>query len=114
MRESPLQLRLLGPLELVREGILVTLPPSRTARALLGYLAATARPHGRDHLCDLLWDGPADPRASLRSALSRLRPLLDELGQSRLHQWPTRTRDERELVGRLKQQEARAREAASG
>jgi DNA-binding SARP family transcriptional activator/tetratricopeptide (TPR) repeat protein len=84
MRESPLQLRLLGPLELVREGILVTLPPSRTARALLGYLAATARPHGRDHLCDLLRDGPADPRASLRSALSRLRPLLDDEGEVRL------------------------------
>ncbi|HET6679970.1 MAG TPA: AAA family ATPase [Gemmatimonadaceae bacterium] len=84
MRESPLQLRLLGPLELVREGMIVTLPPSRTARALLGYLAATARPHGRDHLCDLFWDGPADPRASLRSALSRLRPLLDDDGEVRL------------------------------
>jgi hypothetical protein len=35
-------------------------------------------------------------------------PLLDELGQSTLHQWAGKTRDERELVDRLKQQDASA------
>ncbi len=33
-------------------------------------------------------------------------PLLDELGQSALHQWPGKTRDDRELIERLKQQDA--------
>jgi len=35
-------------------------------------------------------------------------PLLDEFGQSTLHEWPTRTRDERELITRLTTQRASA------
>ena len=35
-------------------------------------------------------------------------PLIDELGQSTLHEWPTKTRGERELINRLKQQDVSA------
>jgi len=60
------------------------LPASKRTRALLGYLVATAKPQPRQTLCDLLWDGPDDPRAALRWSLSKLRPLVDEAGAKRL------------------------------
>jgi DNA-binding SARP family transcriptional activator len=72
------EIRLLGELTVLRDGAPQPLPRSRKARALLGYLVATGRVHHREHLCDLLWDGPADPRAELRWCLSRIRPALDE------------------------------------
>src|SRR4051794_26714518 len=60
------------------------LPPSRKTRALLAYLAVTARSHGRDRLSALLWPVPDDPRGALRWSLSRLRPLVDEPGCQRI------------------------------
>lgn len=63
---------------------MLALPPSRKARALLAYLAATGRSHGREQICDIFWDGPADPRGALRGALSKLRPLLDDARVTRL------------------------------
>lgn len=81
-----LELRLLGELEVLRDGTAVPLPASRKSRALLGYLAATAKPHLRERLCELLWDGPDDPRAALRWSLTKLRPLVDpHLVASREH-----------------------------
>ncbi|MEO8216404.1 MAG: AAA family ATPase [Acidobacteriota bacterium] len=58
----------------------MTLPRSKKTRALLGYLVATARSHTRQRLCELLWDGPSDPRAALRWSLTKLRPILGERG----------------------------------
>ena len=63
---SSLEIRLLGPLEVERDGRALELPPSRKARALLGYLAATGRSHAREQICDIFWDSPADPRGALR------------------------------------------------
>ena len=78
-RGSGLRVRLLGELELRRgDGPALALPPSRRTRALLGYLVATGTPHSRSALCDLLWDGSDDPRASLRWSLTKLRPLTDD------------------------------------
>jgi DNA-binding SARP family transcriptional activator len=79
-----LQVRLLGDLELRREGALLPLPASKRTRALLGFLIATASPQSRSTLCDLLWDGPNDPRASLRWSLTKLRAVVDEAGLQRL------------------------------
>jgi len=67
-----------------RDGATLVLPPSKKTRALLGYLVATSVPQSRQRLCDLLWDGPDDPRAALRWSLTKLRPLLDERGVARL------------------------------
>src|SRR5690606_36423258 len=47
-------------------------------RALLAYLALTGRAFRREHLCDLLWEVPDDPRGSLRWSLSKLRRLVDD------------------------------------
>jgi DNA-binding SARP family transcriptional activator/tetratricopeptide (TPR) repeat protein len=76
---GPPGIRLLGELQLVGcDGRGVALPASRKTRALLGYLIATGQSHRRERLCDLLWDGPDDPRAELRWSLSKIRAVLDK------------------------------------
>lgn len=79
-----LQLQLLGPLVLRRDGKAIALPASRKLRALLAYLALAPRPVGRSPLCELLWDAPSDPRGELRWCLSRLRAALDDPGRARV------------------------------
>jgi TolB-like protein len=76
-----LQIRLLGQLEVLRDGARVPLPASRKAVALLAYLLLAPRPVPREALCDLLWDGPDDPRGELRWTLSRLRRALEAPGR---------------------------------
>ncbi|QEW25826.1 Arylesterase [Roseovarius indicus] len=44
---------------------------------MLGFLAATGRPHRRERLCELLWDVPDDPKAALRWSLTKLRKVVD-------------------------------------
>jgi DNA-binding SARP family transcriptional activator len=72
-----IEIRLLGELEVQRDGATVPLPPSKKSRALLAYLVATGKPQLRDRICELLWEGPDDPRAELRWSLTKLRPLVD-------------------------------------
>jgi DNA-binding SARP family transcriptional activator/tetratricopeptide (TPR) repeat protein len=71
------EIKLLGELEVLHGGRVQPLPASKKTRALLAYLVATAKPHSRERLCALLWDGPDDPRAALRWSLTKIRPLLD-------------------------------------
>jgi DNA-binding SARP family transcriptional activator len=73
-----MEIRLLGELELVRDGRALSLPASKRTRALLGFLAATGQPHLREKLCELFWEGPNDPRAALRWSLAKLRPLVGD------------------------------------
>jgi TolB-like protein len=73
-----LEIRVLGGLEVIRDGATAVLPPSRKTRALLAYLALTRGPHRREQLCEMFWDVPNDPRGALRWSLSKLRPLVDE------------------------------------
>lgn len=79
-----LELRLLGPLAVWRDGQAIELPRSRKARAMLAVLALAPRALSREQLCEMFWDGPADPRAELRGALSRLRAVLDAPGRQRV------------------------------
>lgn len=79
-----LEIRLLGPVRVLRDGAPVPLPKSRKLRALLALLATEGRPVGRSRLCDLLWDLPSDPRAELRWHLSKLRQVVDGPGQVRV------------------------------
>ncbi|HET9024554.1 MAG TPA: BTAD domain-containing putative transcriptional regulator [Burkholderiaceae bacterium] len=74
--DPAIEVRLLGPMSVVRDGQPVELPPSRKARALLAYLMLTPHAVARSSLCELLWDGPDDPRAELRWCLSRIRGIL--------------------------------------
>jgi len=76
--KESLRVCVLGQLAVLRDRTRMLLPPSKKTRALLAYLAVTARPHSRDRLCAMLWAVPDDPRAALRWSLSRLRPLVDE------------------------------------
>jgi len=79
-----LALKFLGDFEIARDGERLELPPSRKTRALLAYLALTGRSFRREHLCELLWEIPDDPRGSLRWSLSKLRRLVDDEGRERV------------------------------
>ena len=79
-----LQVRLLGPLTISRDGAALALPASRKARALLAYLSLAPRPVARSQLCELLWDVPNDPRGELRWCLSKIRGVVDEPGRRRV------------------------------
>ncbi|MES2073038.1 MAG: AAA family ATPase [Pseudomonadota bacterium] len=82
--EGTMQIRLLGELRVARAGQALALPASKRSRALLAYLVATGSAQSRQCLCDLLWDGPGDPRAELRWSLSKLRPVVDEANLHRI------------------------------
>ncbi|MEO8159043.1 MAG: transcriptional regulator [Betaproteobacteria bacterium] len=73
-----LVLRLLGTMTVELGGVALPLPASRKVRALLAYLALSPQPVPRSQLCDLLWDGPNDPRGELRWCLSKIRGVVDE------------------------------------
>lgn len=75
---AAVEIRLLGPISVRREGAEQALPASRKVRALLAFLVLNPQPVGRARLCDLLWDGPNDPRGELRWCLSKLRSVLGE------------------------------------
>lgn len=86
-----LRVRLLGDLQVRHDDDApLALPPSRRTRALLGFLVAQGTPQSRSTLCDLLWDGPDDPRASLRWSLTKLRAVVDGAGVQRLYADRTR------------------------
>jgi DNA-binding SARP family transcriptional activator len=79
-----LELDFLGDIAVRRDGDAFALPPSKKTRALLAYLALNARPFRREHLCELLWEIPDDPRGSLRWSLSKLRRLVDADARPRI------------------------------
>ena len=83
--EPSTQVRLLGPLTIVRSGRVLALPASRKVRALFAYLALAPLAVTRTHLCELLWDVPNDPRGELRWCLSKVRSVVDEPGRRRVH-----------------------------
>ncbi len=73
-----LELHLLGSLQINLDGRPLTGLASSKAKALLCYLAVTARPHTRQALAGLLWpDLPeADARRNVRGDLLKLRQLI--------------------------------------
>jgi DNA-binding SARP family transcriptional activator len=76
-RPAMLTIRMLGELEVLRDGEKLALPPSKKTRALLAYLIGTGRPHRRERLCAMFWEVPNDPRGALRWSVSRLRAIVD-------------------------------------
>ena len=73
---AKLKVRLIGDLEVAVDGTPVPLPASRKTRAIFVYLLQMRRPVRRERLCELFFDIPDDPRASLRWSLSKIRGLL--------------------------------------
>ena len=82
--DPDLKISLLGELRVTSNGKAVALPSSKKARGLLAFLVATGRPHRRERLCELFWDGPDDPKAGLRWALSKLRRVVDTPDRPRI------------------------------
>ncbi|MEH6568865.1 MAG: AAA family ATPase [Halioglobus sp.] len=72
-----LEIQFLGEIRVSRGAQELGLPPSRKTRGLLAFLAMDPRSYRREHLCELLWEIPDDPRGSLRWSLSKLRRLVD-------------------------------------
>src|SRR5437867_2582863 len=78
---GPLTLRLLGsPEAQIAETPLAL--NNQKAKALLYYLAASGKPHTRDHLASLLWSETfeSNARHSLRSSLYHIRQALHAQG----------------------------------
>ena len=78
-----LELRLLGPLQVLLDGNPITSFESAKVRGLLAFLAAEAlRPQFRESLAELLWPGwPQESAMSnLRHALADLRKKLGDNG----------------------------------
>ncbi|WP_444941412.1 alpha/beta fold hydrolase [Microbulbifer sp. ZKSA004] len=73
-----ISIQMLGDLLVSRDGSPVSLPPSRKTRSLLAFLLLAARPHRRDRLCEIFWELPDDPRASLRWSLSKIRSIVND------------------------------------
>lgn len=82
--QKTIHLRLFGPFSINREGASLALPASRKLRALIAYLALSPHALTREHLSELLWDIPNDPRGELRWCLSKARAVLDEPGRHRI------------------------------
>lgn len=80
-----LRIEVLGNLRLRADGRDLQMPASKKTRALIAYLAVSGRPQTRDHLCNLLWEGPADPRASLRWSVHKLRQATKSAGLHCIH-----------------------------
>lgn len=82
--DHDLEIDMLGGLAVRCGGVPLPLPASRKTRALLAFLVLSPRPQHRERLCGLFWDGPDDPRGALRSALWKLRPLVNSPQSERL------------------------------
>jgi len=79
MNASPLEIKLLGPVEVSYQGQSLQIN-RRIERALLYYLAVEHRPIPRTTLIDIFWpdDDSIDQRRALRTALSRLKKALPD------------------------------------
>lgn len=82
--DAALKIRFFPALSIEQAGQAVELPKSRKTRALLAYLLLSERPVPRERLCEIFWDIPDDPRASLRWSLTKLRPALNSDVETRL------------------------------
>jgi DNA-binding SARP family transcriptional activator/tetratricopeptide (TPR) repeat protein len=79
MKPPKLEIHLLGPVEILADQVHIIIP-RRVERGILYYLAVEHRPVDRSDLIDLIWPDAEqiDPRATLRTALSRLRNKLPQ------------------------------------
>ena len=118
---SPLEFRVLGPLEVRRDGEVIPIPAPKQ-RALLGVLLLHANePVAQDELIDLLWgdDAPPTAKASLQNQVHAIRRALGaEVVERRpagyvVHVEPGRLDLERfqQLVSKARRAEPRERAA---
>jgi DNA-binding SARP family transcriptional activator len=77
---SKLAIRLLGPPEIERDGVIVPSPRGHKSWAVLAYLALAERPVARARLAGLIFGDAADPLGALRWTLAQLRRALAASG----------------------------------
>jgi DNA-binding SARP family transcriptional activator len=80
---SSLVIRLLGPSEIERDGVVVASPRGHKAWAVLAYVALSERPVSRMRLAELVFGDADDPRGALRWTLAELRRALGAAGALR-------------------------------
>jgi DNA-binding SARP family transcriptional activator len=73
---STLVIRLLGPSEIERDGVVVAPPRGHKAWAVLAYVMLAERPVARTRLAALVFGDADDPRGALRWTLAQLRRAL--------------------------------------
>ena len=73
---ATLVIRLLGPPEIERDGVVVAPPRGHKAWAVLGYLVLAERPVARARLAGLVFGDADDPLGALRWTLAQLRRAL--------------------------------------
>ena len=73
---STLAIRLLGPSEIERDGVVVAPPRGQKAWAVLAYVVLAERPVTRTRLAELVFGDADDPRGALRWTLAQLRRSL--------------------------------------
>lgn len=85
--EDTTRLRLLGPIQVERDGAVLANLGSRKALALLSYLAALGQPCPRASLADLFWGDMTEARgrANLSWALNKISAALPGVLQADLH-----------------------------
>jgi DNA-binding SARP family transcriptional activator len=76
--DADLQVGILGPLLVIRDGVTVRLPQGRVGVLLAALAMSAGRPVGTSRLIELLFDGdqPEHSRASLQSVVARLRGVV--------------------------------------
>ena len=80
---STFVIRLLGPSEIERDGVVVPSPRGHKAWAVLAYVALAERPVARTQLAGLVFGDAEDPRGALRWTLAELRRALGVAGALR-------------------------------
>jgi DNA-binding SARP family transcriptional activator len=76
--DSVIEFRVLGPLEVVRDGVVLRLGAGKLRVVLAALLLQANRPVSIDDLVDKLWDGaaPGDARGTVQKYVMRIRRLL--------------------------------------
>jgi DNA-binding SARP family transcriptional activator len=80
---STFVIRLLGPPEIARDGVVLAPPRGHKAWAVLAYVVLAERPVARSQLAWLLFGDAEDPRGALRWTLAELRRALRVAGALR-------------------------------
>ncbi len=81
---SLLKARILGDFTVSRDETPLSLPSSKKTRALMGVLLTSRSTQRRDHLTEVFWDVPDDPKGALRWSLSKIRQIFNDSETERL------------------------------
>ena len=79
-----MRVELLGDFSIYKDDSPISLPASRKTRALMAVLVVSKPAQRRDHLTEVFWDVPDDPKGALRWSLSKMRQVFNDPDHERL------------------------------